>query len=402
MGVIVVSGGATMWLLARNVGVGRPAKPRCPTQPAPDVGIGTGRGGPHWSEMAPSPLCGRFSASVAWTGRELLVWGGESCAGAACPNPAAPRLDDGAAYVPATDSWRRLASAPIGPRDLAATVWTGREMLVWGGSDRGRLLADGAAYDPASNRWRTLARSPISGRSEPVAVWTGREMLVWGGHDADEDGAAYDPVANRWRLIAPGPLAPRRGSAAAWTGREMVVWSGRDPDGHEPYDDGAAYDPATDRWRPIAEAPVVGRQYPGFVWTGRVLVVWGGDVQDMGIFNDGASYDPGADRWTVLPPSPLTPRVAPLTVFDDHEVIVWGGIGEPGDEDRPTEGEALTLGDGAAFDPAAGTWRPLEPVTLLGRGFPVGAWDGEHMIAWGGLVAVGQAASAADGALYTP
>jgi len=89
-------------------------------------------------------------------------------------------------------------------------------------------------------------------------------------------------------------------------------------------------------------------------------------------------------------------------------MLVWGGIGLPDDGSRPLDRviERRTLlapvGDGAAYDPAANRWRPLEPVSLLGRGLPIAAWDGEGMIVWGGLVVVSSPASAADGVRYTP
>ena len=44
--------------------------------------------------------------------------------------------------------------------------------------------------------------APLRGRNTPTAVWTGREMIVWGGIMAAArqdkpltDGAAYRPVS---------------------------------------------------------------------------------------------------------------------------------------------------------------------------------------------------------------
>jgi hypothetical protein len=44
--------------------------------------------------------------------------------------------------------WRRLAPSPLLPRSGHVVVWTGREMIVWGGVEKGGAFADGAAYDP--------------------------------------------------------------------------------------------------------------------------------------------------------------------------------------------------------------------------------------------------------------
>ena len=99
--------------------------------------------------------------------------------------------------------WRHLPAAEY-PRWNHVAVWTGRQLLVWGG----RVTADpvpgtaitpphGAAYDPARNRWSALPRSPLRGRDDAVAVWTGRKMIVWGGEGVTPpygvltDGAAF-------------------------------------------------------------------------------------------------------------------------------------------------------------------------------------------------------------------
>jgi hypothetical protein len=386
----------------RTTGRGDPEAPRCPTETAPDVGIGSASGGTKWREMSPSSLCGRYDASVVWTGQELLIWGGESCAGAACPNDGAPHLGDGAAYNVANDAWRKVADSPLSNREAAATVWTGTEMLVWGGTTGQTLLADGAAYNPAEDTWRPLAGSPLSPRTGSVAAWSGREMLVWGGADT-ADGAAYDPASDRWRTIARSPLEGRTASISAWTGSEMLVWAGNQ------FSDGAAYDPATDRWRTIAGSPVQGRSRAASAWTGRELLVWGGDNGRDLVADDGAAYDPVADRWRPLPQAPLGARTAPASVWTGKELVLWGGIGIPGAGDNSpldTIVERRTLispvDDGAAYDPATNRWRTLEPVPLLGRGFPMAAWDGRSMLLWGGLVVVSSPASAAEGVRYTP
>jgi len=104
--------------------------------------------------------------------KELLMWGGEDWARV---------YDDGAAYDPAADSWRPLPAAGLSPRIGTAQVWTGRELLVWGGTPGtfNNYFADGAAYTPDGDRWRRLPN--WTGRFVASNVWTGREMIVWGG-----------------------------------------------------------------------------------------------------------------------------------------------------------------------------------------------------------------------------
>jgi N-acetylneuraminic acid mutarotase len=396
--------------VARNTGRGEPAKPPCPTETAPDVGIGS-EGGTHWKELPAAGLCGRYEAASVWTGSELLIWGGENCAGAACPTFRAPHLADGGAYTPATSKWRKLASSPLSARAPAATAWTGNEMLVWGGVGED-FLADGAAYDPAANRWRPMAASPLAARARAQSAWTGSELIVWGGGAPDQtfgDGAAYNPATDRWRPIAASPLAARMGDVAAWTGRELVIWGGVDDSTTQEFRDGAAYDPETDRWRAIATAPMPGRDDPAWAWTGRELVVWGGSTLAGNLLNDGAVYDPATDRWRAMANAPIGHRSGPAAVWSGRELLVWGGFAAPGATDngpldRVIERRTLLnpADDGAAYDPATNRWRPLEQVPLLGRGFPVAVWDGGGMLMWGGLVVVSSPASSSEGVRYTP
>jgi hypothetical protein len=66
-------------------------------------------------------------------------------------------------------------------RRLHTAVWTGSEMIIWGGYFI-ILLNDGGRYNPVANTWAatTTAGAP-DGRLGHTALWTGREMLIWGG-----------------------------------------------------------------------------------------------------------------------------------------------------------------------------------------------------------------------------
>ena len=73
-------------------------------------------------------------------------------------------------------------------------------MIVWGGF----LTNTVGRYDPAMDAWTlvsTGANVPAA-RSNHSAVWTGREMIVWGG-DTDSvyqnTGGRYDPSTDTWR-----------------------------------------------------------------------------------------------------------------------------------------------------------------------------------------------------------
>jgi N-acetylneuraminic acid mutarotase len=89
---------------------------------------------------------------------------------------------DGGSRPSAGAGWRQLAASPLSPRIGHSAVWTGSELLIWGGrTTGGSPKGDGAAYDPAGDRWRRLPPAPLAGRFGHAAVWTGTELLVWGG-----------------------------------------------------------------------------------------------------------------------------------------------------------------------------------------------------------------------------
>ncbi|HJV08207.1 MAG TPA: hypothetical protein VJ653_00940, partial [Acidimicrobiales bacterium] len=68
----------------------------------------------------------------------------------------------------------------------------------------------------------------LSGRGGHRAVWTGRDMVVWGGFDTEmrADGARYRRSTDTWEPVAAGPLAARQHHAMVWTGRQVLVWGG--------------------------------------------------------------------------------------------------------------------------------------------------------------------------------
>ena len=62
-------------------------------------------------------------------------------------------------------------------------MWTGSEMIVWGGSDiNGNVLNTGGRYNPSTDSWTaTSTTNAPDGRLYHTAVWTDSEMIVWGG-----------------------------------------------------------------------------------------------------------------------------------------------------------------------------------------------------------------------------
>jgi hypothetical protein len=111
----------------------------------------------------------------------MIVWGGEF---------SNVPYNTGARYNPATDSWIGVSMTlpPAERDDYHAAVWTGTEMIVWGGTDIDNIDTNtGGRYNPATDSWTPTSTTgaPI-GRDTFTAVWTGSEMIVWGGSGGPE------------------------------------------------------------------------------------------------------------------------------------------------------------------------------------------------------------------------
>ena len=293
-----------------------------------------------WRRLPSPPATQGFaSVSSAWTGTEVLVWG--QCT----------RL----AFNPATNHWRRLPSSRLlavhdGYRIVA---WTGRELIGWGGGCCGDAFDDGVAYSPATDSWRALPRSPLTPGGS-TGAWTGHELIVL-GNEFDPDGkryparlaraAAYDPAKNAWQRIATPP-APD--GTAVWDGRDLLL-IGAGSDGRSTF----AYSRVTDRWRRLASLPS-GRFGAVVAWTGSRVLPWGGYQYRSGTRNGrgypvvpahGLAYDAGRDSWSTLPVAPVAGRLGPTGVWTGRALIVWGGTNPK----QPLGTGTLTYTDGAEF-----------------------------------------------------
>jgi N-acetylneuraminic acid mutarotase len=285
---------------------------------------------------APSP---RSKHVAVWTGTAMIVWGGSGPAGS---------IATGARYDPVADAWTPTATtdAPLG-RYEATAVWTGIRMIVWGGYADGVASCldsprrDGGRYDPATDTWSPMAIPSLQGRHLHTAVWTGSEMIVFGGYQSlsighgqcgaleQSDGARYEPTTDSWVPLAsaggPGRMSEH---VATWTGIEMVVWGGSSSRG-------GRYSPANDAWRPVSTVGAPSTRDAFAEWTGSRMAVWGGGSASGGL------YDPVADTW-----SPTTATGAPASryahagAWDGSRLLVWGG-----------RDIAQAFGNGASYAP---------------------------------------------------
>jgi N-acetylneuraminic acid mutarotase len=311
----------------------------------------------------------RYLHTAVWTGTEMIVWGGTTGVGS--------YLNTGGRYNPSTDSWTATSttSAPA-PRRSHTAVWTGSEMIVWGGYN-GNPLSTGGRYNPGTDSWTDTSTSGApSGRFYHTAVWTGSEIIVWGGVTGTvvNTGGRYNPGGDSWTATSiPGALGGRQFHTAVWTGSEMIVWGGDAGGGNIYYNDGGRYNPINDSWTGTSTtgAPTA-RSHHTVVWTGSQMIVWGG--YNSGFFNTGGRYSPATDSWTATSNAPAA-REDHTAVWTGSQMIIWGGVGGSGN-----------LNTGGRYNPITDGWIATGTTNApTARYSHTAVWTGSEMIVWGGF-----------------
>ena len=318
----------------------------------------------------------RSSHTAVWTGAEMIVWGGTG------GFPFSGDLNSGGRYDPVTNSWTPTNTYNVPePRSFHTAVWTGSEMIVWGGSGQdvfSSMLNSGGRYDPATDSWTAtnVADAP-SPRDLHTAVWTGSEMIVWGGTGDFinfNSGGRYNPGADSWIAMTSIAPYPRYLHTAIWTGTYMIVWGGNSD--ADLLDTGGKYNPNTNTWTETSttNAPTA-RDYHTAVWAGNQMIIWGGEDNSFGRVNTGARYDPIANSWiatsTTNAPSA---REFHTAVWTANEMIVWGGQDDNFGFPRA----------GGKYNPVTNSWVATTDIAPDGRFNHSAIWTGTQMIVWGG------------------
>jgi N-acetylneuraminic acid mutarotase len=311
---------------------------------------------------------GRGGHTAVWTGSEMIVWGGY--------NNSSNGVNSGGRYNPSTDSWTATSttSAPAG-RYQHTAVWTGSEMIVWGGYNSSQNSVNtGGRYSPSSNSWTaTSTTNAPTARGAHAAVWTGVEMIVWGG--PNNTGGRYSPNTNSWTATsATNAPAGRFVPTAVWTGSQIILWGGQNSSGAF-LNTGGRYNPSTDSWAATntTNAPAARSEHTA-VWTGSQMIVWGGLSGD--IFNTGGRYDPSTDGWTATSTANApAARAGHKALWTGSQMIVWGGSGL----------NNTSLNSGGRYNPSTDSWTGTSTTSApTGRHQHTAVWTGSEMIVWGG------------------
>jgi hypothetical protein len=243
------------------------------TEPPPTATeVPAGDGGP--------PLAVRSDVAMAWTGRELVVWGGDVEAFNMGLSGGDRQYADGATFDPAAGTWRAMAASPLPATGDTAVAEAVDDVVVIA---RGTSTA---AWRPDDDTWRTLDDAPA-----PVRDLHAHGRIVL-SHSAN---ARLDVDSGEWRSLPAPPLRLER-PTTAWTGEELIVVGGPDT----PFTKVAAiaYDPERDAWRRLPDPPFdFTGEAPSAAWDGERVIVVNYDMAAM-------AYDPAADAWEQLPPVP--------------------------------------------------------------------------------------------------
>jgi hypothetical protein len=172
-----------------------------------------------WSK--PEKCDRRYAFSHCQLGDEVYIFGGAESSAFGWIKT------DGAIYSFSKAKWRPLPmqDGPSARRD-GVMCSTGKKILLWGGDRQpgNRMqnvpfnlpLNRPMAFDPAKQMWETMpSQGEPPARCYCQAVWTGKEMIVWGGrcnslhrYRRAVGGYAYDPETGRWRKLPETPKAP--------------------------------------------------------------------------------------------------------------------------------------------------------------------------------------------------
>lgn len=281
---------------------------------------------------------------------------------------------------------------------LLAGTWTALPTALGNGDSEPALLLTDAGLinlhpenggnDVAGELWaigseetEPFAPSGMVWRAFPSVAWTGTEVIIAGGSNGPGVAplaVAYNPSTDAWREL-PGPPGVEAGLSAnevtdgVWTGTELVSWNSR-----------LAFDPSDESWRTISPSPLSERSWAAVAATDKEIFVWGGcsprsdgqcdEVLGGDELTDGALYDPATDTWKPIAASPLGPGDHPTAVWTGTEVIV--NVPAAVDPDTPNL---------AAYDPSTDTWRVLPDSPQPTGMYTQAAWTGRFYILHGGL-----------------
>lgn len=282
-------------------------------------------------------------------------------------------------------------------------------MIVFGGTDSG-YKNDVWKLNLNTNEWSSINASPDTNRANDAdgvpnprathsAVWTGSDMIIFGGWNHLVDGAVYRDVwvlknalggSPQWERkgVAPTPFGyGLRGSSAVWTGTKMIIFGGMRDD-EKVFNRVMSYTPSSNTWEDSLDGGIGARYEHSAVYDSNSdsMFVFGGRGVGHAVRNDVwklTDASSGSRAWTRLIDNNIegspNRRAGHSAFFDttNSQMLVFGGITAGGN--RSEDVWALKTGDL--------TWSRVFPsgVTPGIRSDQAGIYDGvDDIIIFGG------------------
>jgi N-acetylneuraminic acid mutarotase len=340
----------------------------------------------------------RRKPTMVWTGTELIIWGGL--------HPlSSPYFNDGRKYTPATDTWVVMGNPNSpSPRIEYFSHWTGTELIVWGGHDAaGNHLNTGAKYNPGTNTWTTINTTGAPGAfADPTIVYGNNTMFVWGGVIGNTlyqtNMYRYNVTANTWSNSVPGnnPLT-RFNASGVYSSGSIYVWGGNYyifSGGwiQQPRTDGFVFNTTTGNWGPNV-GMVSNRSGQVLIRRNTELYAWAGTTATFTPQNDGSYVTIPTGIISPMGTAPVSPRYQYYAdTMPGNKILYWGGS-------TPSN---VKFNDGVFYNTLTNTWSPL----LATEGGPGVFYNGAYatingkFLIWGGKDATNQPTKA--GFIYDP
>ena len=333
-------------------------------------------------------LTSRDKPFFAWTGTELLIYGGNGSTG-------------GYRYNPTTSVWTTMSisNEPVA-RNFPLHSLTGTDLIVWGGNDAslGTPLTTGAKYNLASNTWTPMGTTNAPAYVSGMSIIAGStSVYVYGGSNSLTKISKYDIAANTWTVLTPGgtSVPTRSGATMAWYNGFIYMFGGQSTVGFPPtfFGDGYIYNVATNGW-----SINVGRPTGNYVQVGNKLYTFAGLATGFGSTpaNTIRVLDLSAANptYSLLGTAPLTTRAnAFIDALSGNRLMLWGGVNLNGNTIIP-------MRDGRIFNITGNTFSLLSSDNI-----PPGVQSGIGRTVSGKFVLWNLADASArilKGYLYTP
>jgi hypothetical protein len=275
---------------------------------------------------------------------------------------------------------------------MATALWTGSLVIVYGGIDvtGNTMLKDAFAYDPIKQTWAPMGMSATR-RAQPFGFWDGARALFWGGTSPTNvpiaagdrlQGMMWTPATT---VGDPGALL---GAAVAFDGSNMYVQGGML--GATRQDKVFSYALDMDTWTAVTnQGGLTARSGAFGAWDGSHFVVWGGrddSTNDAASLHRDGKYLSGTTWTTMSAMGAPTPRLEfarrggwAFSVSPGVVAVVGGEI------TIPSSGNGNLATNGATYDVATDTWRPIAswPSGEL-HDYGMGVWTGQELVIWSG------------------